>query len=776
MGRRLVPFSIEHPRLVLVLTLAVTLVFAAQFPRIRIDTDPENMLEADQPERVFYRQVKREFGIHDMLVVGLVDPAGVYRPPVLERYARIVDGISRIKGVVLEDLLSLTSTDDVRPSRDTLSVRPIMERVPRSAEEMAVLRAALRQNPLFADKLADREGQALAIYVPIVAKDQSHRISKEIETILARERLPGQAFHIAGLPVAEDTFGFEMFVQMGVTAPLAMGFIFLLLLLLFRRVSLILIPMGVAMASVLWTMGALIGSGFTVHIMSSMIPVFLMPIAVLDSVHILSDFYERFRARGDTRRALLETMDEVFTPCLYTSLTSAAGFASLAMARIPPVQVFGAFTAFGIMAAWLLTFTFLPAAIVLIGDRRLGGLARASRREPGIDRLMGRVLPRLGGFVFRRAGTLLALGVLASGLAVWGVSRIRVNDNPVNWFKPSHRIRVADRVMNERFGGTYMASLVVDAGEAEGIKRPEVLGYVERLQGRLERTPPVGKTSSAADIVKRVDWVLKGDAEGGRLPPSREAIGQELFLFLTSGKPTDLDNFLDGDYRKAHIWVQLKRGDNVEMERVQRAVGEFARTNPPPAGVTLRWSGLTYINVVWQKIMVLGMLEAVLGSFILVFLLMVWLFRSATLGLVSMAPLTVAILFSYGLVGLIGKDYDMPIAVCASLSLGLAIDLAIHYLQRFRARFREGRDLAEAHRVTFGLPMKAIARNALVVTLGFLPLVLSTLTPYVTVGLFFASLMAWSFVATVLFLPALVTLLGRSAAGRRVLLGETRWL
>jgi len=361
-------------------------------------------------------------------------------------------------------------------------------------------------------------------------------------------------------------------------------------------------------------------------------------------------------------------------------------------------------------------------------------------------------------------------------VAGWGVSRIRVNDNPVNWFTPSHRIRVADRVLNERFGGTYMASLVLDGGAPEAVKRPEVMGYIERLQAHLQRTPPVGKTSSVADIVKRVDGALRGGSADGRLPDTQEAIGQELFLFLSSGKPTDLDNFLDGEARKAQIWVQLKRGDNVEMERVERATAEFARQSPPPPGVTFRWSGLTYINVVWQGLMVRGMLEAVLGSFVLVFLLMALLFRSAVLGLVSMTPLTVAILFSYGLLGLLGKDYDMPVAVCASLSLGLAIDLAIHYLHRFRARYRETRDLDEAHRWTSGLPLQAITRNALVITLGFLPLGLSTLMPYVTVGLFFASLMAWSFVATLLLLPALVTLLGRSARGRRILAGEARWL
>jgi len=775
MARRLVRLSVDRPRLVLLLTLAVSLVFAAQLPRIRIDTDPENMLEAGQPERIFYRQVKRDFGVHDLMVVGLVDPAGVYRPEVLERYARIVDGISRIRGVVLEDLLSLTTTDDVRPSADTLSVRPIMERVPRTPAELDALRRALRENPLFADKLVDRDGQALAIYVPIQSKDQSHRISKEIEAILARGRLPGQATHIAGLPVAEDTFGVEMFFQMAVTAPLAMGFIFVLLLVLFRHVPLILIPMAVAMVSVLWTMGALIGSGFTVHIMSSMIPVFLMPIAVLDSVHILSDFYERYAALGDRRRALLETMDEVFTPCLYTSLTSAVGFGSLALARIPPVQVFGAFTAFGIMAAWLLTFTFIPAAIMLLGEARLRGLARGGGPAPLADRGIARLLAGVRRLVVGRPGAVLAAGVLVLAVAAWGIGRIRVNDNPVNWFRPSHPIRVADRVLNERFGGTYMASVVVDGGAPDAIKRPEVMGWIERLQAALERTPPVGKTSSVADIVKRVDRVLRGP-DGGRLLDSQEAIGQELFLFLTSGKPTDLDNFLDSEARRAQVWVQLKRGDNVDMERVERAALSFARTSPPPDGTTFRWSGLTYINVIWQKIMVRGMLEAVFGSFVFVFLLMVFMLRSVLLGLAAMVPLSVAIVFSYGLVGLVGKDYDMPIAVAASLSLGLAIDLAIHYIQRFRTALREVGDPARAQAAVFELPMKAITRNAVVVTLGFLPLGLSTLTPYVTVGLFFASLMASSFVATILFLPALVGLLGGSPLGRRILTGDSRWL
>jgi hypothetical protein len=207
----------------------------------------------------------------------------------------------------------------------------------------------------------------------------------------------------------------------------------------------------------------------------------------------------------------------------------------------------------------------------------------------------------------------------------------------------------------------------------------------------------------------------------------------------------------------------MKSGDNRDMTSVEETLAAFTRANPPPAGVRLRWSGLTYINKVWQGLMVSGMLKAVLGSFAVVFLFMVALLRSARLGFLSMLPLSVAIVFSYGLLGLFGKDYDMPIAVCSTLSLGLSVDFAIHFLTKYRALWREKADAEWINQELFGETSRAIWRNAIVITLTFLPLVFSTLTPYVTVGWFFAALMWFSAAATLVLLPALL----RIAPGRQ---------
>ncbi|NIT51834.1 MAG: MMPL family transporter, partial [Phycisphaerae bacterium] len=743
---------------VIVLTLVITGLFLFQFPKAHIDTDPENMLETYQADRVFYDQIKKDFGIRDMIVLGITDESGIFRLSTLGKIARITDEILKIDGVIVEDVISFTTTDNVTSEGGLMKVRRIMEAVPRAEEEVEAIRTGVYDNPLFIEKIVSKDADAVALYIPIQQKDMSYRISKEIELIVQKELGEAQNYYIAGLPVAEDTFGFEMFIQMGILAPLIGLVIFLLMWVLFHKISLIVSPMIVAMFSVAWGMGALIGFGFTVHIMSSMIPIFLMPIAVLDSVHILSEFYDRYPALQDRKQTLLTVTEELFTPMLYTSITTAVGFASLTLADIPPVRIFGAFVAFGIMAAWFLTVTFIPASIMLIREEKLR--AKVVGREKK-STFLTKLLPKMGQFAFRQSRMVVLGAVLILALGIWGLTKIVVNDNPVNWFNKDHKIRVADRVMNQRFGGTYMAYLAVEGQQPEDIKRPEVMAYINELQKYLEENDVVGKTSSVADIVKRVGQVLKPDEGAGSITPeSQEEIGQYLFLFLMSGDPNDLDNFVDYDYRKANIWVQMKRGDNQDMEQVEAAVEQFFENNRAPEGIGIRWSGLTYINKVWQDLMVKGMLKAVLGGFAAVFILMLILFRSPGLAFISMMPLTFAIILSYGLIGFIGKDYDMPIAVCSSLALGLSIDFAIHFIQRFRQKYQEGEDLEVTNRYIFQEPARAISRNAFVIILGFLPLVLATLGPYVTVGSFFAMLMTFSALTTLLLLPALMRMVG----------------
>ena len=188
--------------------------------------------------------------------------------------------------------------------------------------------------------------------------------------------------------------------------------------------------------------------------------------------------------------------------------------------------------------------------------------------------------------------------------------------------------------------------------------------------------------------------------------------------------------------------------------------------------MSVDWAGLTYLNVVWQNNMVNGMLRALLGGFVTVFIMMLVLFRSIRFAVLAMLPLSVTIAFIYGLIGLAGKDYDMPVAVLSALTLGLSIDFAIHFLQRARTSYERTGDWHASVREMFAEPARAIVRNAIVIAVGFTPLLASPLMPYRTVGVFLAAIMLISCVVTLILLPGLMDLLKKNLFSTSAVPGE----
>ena len=759
---RIIGLAIDHPKLVIVLSILVTLLALAALPFATVDTDPENMLSADEPVRRQHSSIKEEFSLHDYLVVGFAGDEDLLTGDFVLRLGTLVESIEMMEGVVADDILAPSTVDDIyrTPTGAMVVAGLTEERI--GWDVQPSVSAKVSENPMLKGKLASADGHVVAIYIPLEEKRFAHVVSEEIAKEM--DAIGGfSGYHITGLPVAQDTFGKEMFRQMGISAPLAGLLIFLLMLFFFRKAQVVAAPMIIAVMTVSITMGLLIASGFTVHIMSSMIPIFLMPIAVLNSIHILSEFHERYQLTRSRRAAIISTMDELFNPMIFTTATTVVGFGSLIFAPIPPVRVFGAFVAFGVALAWLLSITFNPAFAVLLSKKTL---ANFGKQDEGTGPL-GRLLPRLGAFASRRRIAIVAVTAASLIVAAVGISRIVVNDNPTKWFKADHPIRVAEQVLGSKLAGTYLTYLAFDAaGTDEGsIATPETLHFIDSLQDRLEALPQVGATSGVTDIVKKVRFELaNGDSAMHGIPDDKQEIAQELFLYeVAGGNPDDLYNFITPDYEKGVLWIQLRDGDNQSVEAVVAAATAHIEGGNPPAGMSFAWGGLPYINVIWQNKMVGGMRNALIGSFIVVLVMMTLLLRSVFLGLISMLPLTVTIALVYGLVGLTGKPYDMPIAVLSSLTLGLSVDFAIHFLKRGQELFRRSGSAERALAELFQEPARAISRNIVVIALGFVPLLFAALMPYVTVGVFFLAIMGLSGTATLFILPAMISLRGKNA-------------
>ncbi len=819
-----------YRRSVFWLLTLITLGVAAFIPSITIDTDPENMLPDNNPQRFFHNEVKETFAMHDMIVVGVVNENSVYNQQTLTDLHTVSSYAESLDGVVSDDLMSLANVDNItQEGPGTIRFEWMMKQPPENNAEARYIQQQVEDLPLLYNTIVSGDNKAAAIYVPIESKDESYALAEQLRDKISTLE-SGDDWHITGLPVAEDQFGFEMFVQMGISAPLAAAVIFALLWVFFRNVRFISAAMIVAMSTVLITMGALIAFGFTVHIMSSMIAIFLMPIAVVDSVHIMSEFSDRYREKGNAKDTIKDVLGHLFTPMLFTSVTSAIGFYSLMLTPIPPVQIFGAFVGSGILLAFLITVFFVPAYLCALKPSTLEGFAQATHEEHKDGWLQ-----KLGAVAARHAKLWIAFFLAVLAFAWFGIQQININDNPVRWFKPDHEVRIADEVLNDHFAGTYNAYVVfentldttekarsavrdalnndalseesrdalsalleqeqvnfnqwiiaiddllfsVGSDQLEPLERlmteleqlntaskafqsPELLAYMSEMQAYLQTTGLVGKSNSLSDVVKTVNRELRsGEAKDYKLPDNANGVAQTLLQYQSSHRPQDLWHFVTPDYKRSLMWLQLTSGDNQHVTKVVNAVDNYIQDNPLPANVEIDWAGKAYLNVVWQEAMVEGMLDSLISAFVVVFIMMVLLFRSVVFGVLAMLPLSLTIAFIYGLIGWVGKDYDMPIAVLSSLTLGLSVDFAIHFIERTRATFKQTGNWQDTLAVMFDEPARAISHNAIVIAIGFTPLLFAPLVPYITVGVFLASIMAISAIVTLIMLPAVMTAFSR---------------
>ena len=859
----MIDWAINRSRVVVILMVLVVIVAGAFLSKVVMDTDPENMLMKTEPARIFHNETKKAFELSEIVVLGVVnekDPQGVFTVETLGRIHELTefaktlkwrnpDDPSGMEGVIEVDMVAPSLMDHMsQAGPGTVSFEWLMPSPPKTREEALSVRDKALSNPLLVGQMVSEDAKALCIYLPLTDKLLSYRIYTALQEKVAG--LEGdEEWHITGLPVAEGAIGVEMFTQMGLGSMLSMAVIFALLFFFFRTVHMIVLPILIATVSIVVTMGAMIAAGYPVHILSSMLPIFLMSVSMVDTVHILSEFFDVYDRRRDRKENIRQVMNTLFTPMLYTSLTTAAGFCSLMFAPIPPAQVFGLFLSIGVLVSWLVTILFVPAYIMFIPDKRLESFG-LQVREVEKRGLLTRGLRRTGFVSWKHPKFVLVLFAGIVLLGIWGIRQIRVNDNYAKRFVESHPIHKADVALNRHFGGTYMANLVLEGDVSpeataerkrameEGMtaslndlgaqfsigrhtmgeiakdigsiaagsdsehamlsgmidafdrrfqeplldeesdflqalidsvyrqeealsvfKRPDVLQYVAKLQGFLESGDLIGKSSSVADVVKKVNQELTdGEPENFVIPESQQGVAECYMQYQQGHRPHDLWHMVTPDFQRTNVTLQFRTGDSRGTKACVEAVDRFFAENEPPVPLQYNWAGLHYINLVLEERIVEGFLQSFAGSFVIVFLIMSFLFRSPLWGALCMVPLSITLLMIYGMTGLIGKDYDLPVAVLSSLSLGMAVDFAIHFLSRSRSLYDEKKSWRSILPELFGEPARAISRNVLVIAVGFLPLVVAPLVPYKTTGVMLFGILTISGIVTLLLLPAVLRL------------------
>ena len=749
MFRRSTAWVLRRPRLTIVVAVLVSIPLAFYaFPPANNSFDI--WLDADDPTYRTYMDYRDQFESEEFIVVAFRDD-NIFTPENLDSIRRLARAMEQVEGV--DSVLSLVDAEDFVAEGDALEVRPLVgDETPQQPGALAEIRRKALTNPLLLDNLVSKDGTATAIYGTVNDRDVALRrkIHEEMKALVEDEtQRTGNRYYLSGNPVLDSEFE-RISQQDNVTFSVVTTIVIIVALyLLYRSVTGIVLPVLVVVLATVWTVGLYGLMGNTLNMMSTMLPAVILAISVADAVHLLCQYNdESLSGARDRGQALIETLAKVGRPCLFTSLTTAIGFASFSVSRIGPVRLQGIYTALGILIAFFLTVTLLPAILSLVPMPRIG-----HRLREGGD-WIARGLDAALRVVFRFPGTILVVSLVILVLSVAGMWQLKRETNAIEFLKKSNELRVALEFIEENLTGVFTLEVVIRGPEGS-MNDPATLRKVQDVRKVLNDQPEVTKTLHMNDLVMETNRAMNGgDWRHYKLPESRKTVAEYLLLYEMSGGE-ELETLVSPDASTARLSV---RSIVMPAERAKALVETLEAELEDRFQAPLH-AHVTGVIPVWVQVDTY-LLSSQIRSFSIaavgIFIMMCLLMGSVRLGLLSMVPNLLPVIVTMGIMGWAGIRLDTATIMITSVALGIAVDDTIHFLARFKRVMALSGDYEEATRQTLTGVGRAIVFTSFILFCGFISLTLGHFKPTIYFGFLTSITMVAALIGDLFLLPVLL--------------------
>lgn len=764
--RRYARFIVNWRYGVVIVLSIVTVLLCSRLMNLRVDMDQNTWIPQSHPYVQATQALEQVFGGRHVTLIGIVPKQGdIYQSAVLAKVDRIQQRIENLPQAVRHNVLSLAArkVKDIQAKDGGLVVRRVMERVPQTPQEMEALKQAVQTNPLYINALVSPDGRAAAVIADFkvdTSKPSYAALYAEINEILDQERDATVDIYVGGLPVDFANFEDHM-MQM----PLFFGAALLIIMLIqywaFKSLQGVFLPTLTALLSVVWALGFMGLIGVHMDGLNTTTPILIMSMAAGHAVQILKRYYEevhRLRALSPAapdqeinRQAVIESIARVGPVMVVAGVIAAITFYTLSTSEVSVARHFGVFAGSGIAAALILEMTLIPALRSLLRPPSLAQ-AQAERQHRYLDGALLRLAQGLSGGY---APLILALGMGVIVAVAAGATRIEVDNSLKAYSRPDSGVRVHDRELNQRFGGTNTIYFLVEGTQPDTLKDPKVLAAMATLQDFLSAQEHVGKTQSMVDVIKRINRVMTGDdSQEASLPDDRSLIAQYLLLYSMSGDPQDFDSYVDNDYRRAAIWVFLKTDSTSYAAALHQGAEALIRQSFPP-DVSVRMGGSLPQTMAGNQALTVGKSKNIAQMMVVVFLLSSLVLRSFVGGLFVTTPLALVVLANFGVMGWMGIALDMGTMSTAAMAIGIGADYELYLLFRFREELYKSRDVSAATRISLLTSGKAVIYVALSIAAGYAFLLSSGFAFYSRLAVMVVATMGVSAFAAIIFLRAM---------------------
>ena len=752
------------PKTIIILGLLIIIATAAFIPKLTVDSRAESFLPDDDPALLYRDQVEEIFGLKDPMVIAVVNKGeqGVFNPQSLQLIQWLTDEVMKMPEINRDRVVSLATEDNITGDAEGMLVEPFFEKQPNTQEDADRLRAAVMDFPLYLGSLVARDGSATLIVTEVYDVNAAPKVYEKLLELIERAPIQGEEIHVAGDGAVSGYLVTYINADAARLVPISIAVITLLCLLSFRTWRGVLIPGVIILSAVASAVGLMAAVGVPVYVITTSMPILLVGVAVADSIHVLSQYYEELANHPDhkQRDLVIRTMILMWRPVTITTLTSMVGFLGISISSfMPPMQAFGLFSLIGLGMAGLFSLTFVPAALVILKPIHSPAF-KSSGQSLRFD-FFSRTMAKVGDWVLNHTKTVLLLAVIVSALGVMGALKLEVNESWVENFRTSEPIYLADSAINETLDGSNTLDIVIETSNNEDLFRPENLRRIEALQTFLATLPHVNGSTSIVDYIKQMNRSLNENKPSAyTIPDDTDLISQYFLLYSASGDPTDFEEEIDYDYRLALVRARMDSAryqqDKVVVEATQQYLDKVF--NSPDIKATL--SGRVNVDYEWLDTLLGTQFKSVIFAMTLVWFLVCISLRSIYGGTLALVPVMLGCLSVYAFMGLIGITLAVGTSMTAAIALGIGIDFSIHTLDRIKLLITEqGFEPETALRQLYPSTGRALLFSFFAVFIGFGILGLSYVPPLSKLGMLIAFSVLISFISSMTVLPALIKVL-----------------
>ncbi len=627
-------------------------------------------------------------------------------------------------------------------------------------ERISKVKSIALSEPVLKSALVSEKGDVTVvnITVQLPEMDKTAEVEEVVSSINAmidryQRAYPDVTFHKAGIIAMNHAFMTAAQDDSSTLVPTMLVVILVFLTIMLRSILSVIATLIVIIGSVMATMGISGWAGMFLSTATVNVPTLIMTLAVADCVHVIATMRQSMKNGFTKAQSIERSIALNFVPILITSVTTAIGFLMMNMSDSPVLRDFGNLSALGVMVACSLSVTLLPALLKLLPIH--------VKMETSQDQK--HVMDCLGDFVVSQRRALLPLSVAVIVVCASLIPLNKVNDESVEYFGQRNEFRQAADFMEERISGMTNISIAIKTNESQGIAAPDFLNTIGEFSSWLRDQPETDHVATLADVYKRLNKNMHGDDEAYYLlPQERELAAQYLLLYeMSLPYGLDLNNQINVDKSSIKMVLTVANLGSVELVDLENRIYQWFAEHAPQYQVVASSPSLMFAHI--GETNMASMLSTLPITLVLISALLIFALRSLRLGLISLMPNIAPAVIGFGLWALISGEINLGLSVVVTLTLGIVVDDAVHFLSKYQRARREGQTAEQAVRYAFHTVGRALWITTVVLVAGFSVLAMSSFRLNADMGQLSAIVIFIALVVDFLFLPTLLMLFDKKA-------------